>query len=63
MEDLERILNCSTSIQMNEDLYLVKKVEPELVREGFRILYSKYHKEDLEHFMKSYNSFPKLILE
>lgn len=60
IEDLERILNCENSGSMNDDLYLVKKVEPELIREGFRILFTKYHKEDMNHFLKSYMTLVKL---
>jgi hypothetical protein len=54
VEDLERILNSHDSEIFGEDLYLVKKIDLELLREGFRILYTKWHHEDMNHLLKSY---------
>lgn len=53
-------MNCEDSETLNEDLYLVRKVDQELIREGFRMVYTKYHREDLHHLFRSYKVFLKL---
>jgi hypothetical protein len=42
---------------MTEDLYLLKKIDPELIKDGFRMLYSNFHREDFPHFVKGYKCF------
>lgn len=63
IEDLERILNCATSQQMTEDLYLIKKIDPEMLKDGFRFLYANNHREDFEHFVKAYKSLQNMKKE
>ena len=57
IEDIERILNCSASEEMSEDFFLIKKIDPELLKEGFRMIYLINHREDMDHLLKHYNSF------
>ena len=54
IEDLQRILNCEDSDTLNQDIFLVKKVDPDLLKEGFRMLYLNTHHEDLTHMIKAY---------
>eukprot|EP00347_Sterkiella_histriomuscorum_P015701 403356024 len=57
VEDIERILNNSTSDQFQEDLFLLKKIDYNLLKEGFRVMYLINHREDIQHLIRSYKSF------
>lgn len=61
IEDMESLLNSKDSDTLNEEVYLIKKIDSQLLREGFRILYTKFHRENLPHLLKSYSVFRDLI--
>ncbi|CDW90071.1 UNKNOWN [Stylonychia lemnae] len=56
IEDIQRILNNNTSENMLEDMFLIKKIDHELVSVGFRIMYLNYHREDIQVFINSYTT-------
>eukprot|EP00347_Sterkiella_histriomuscorum_P019144 403342780 len=53
IEDVERILNCEDSEQMNEDLYLIRKVDAQFVKESLLEIYQRA-KGDVNNFIKNY---------
>lgn len=63
LEDLEKILNCESSTKMTQAIYLLRKIDPELIKDGFRVLYSNYHFEDFQHMIRGYKSLQKLTQE
>lgn len=54
-------MNAKDHEQLTEDLYYVRKVNPELLTEGFRWLHKHKFKQDIGAFFRGHSLFQKLF--